>query len=93
MNYTKPEQPDHDDKPEDWLYMALTFSQALDCFLKEGEGVIVEPKGDALEIHPEIEAKKIIIFNDGKMIRAISALDQKDLKHGDLVNMIIQHIN
>jgi hypothetical protein len=88
MNYTKPEYPDHEDKPEDWLYMALTFSQALDVFLKKDEGVVIEPIGDALEIHPEIEAKKIIIFNDGIMIRAISAIDNPSVKHGDKVYII-----
>ena len=86
MNYTNPEDKNHIDSPEDWLFSALTFGQALGTILKEGIGVFIVLDGDAVDLHPG--AKNVIIFNDGKMIKIIDAGERTDLKHGDWIEVI-----
>lgn len=84
-NYTRPYEDDYEDTPDDYLYIAMAFSQALDALLTEGQGVFLELKGDTLKMKPE--TKKVIVFNDSKMIRIIDT-DDKNLKHGERVMMI-----
>lgn len=84
-NYTRPYDDDYEDTPEDYLYLAMTFSQALDSLLAEGQGVFLKLRGDLLKMKPE--SKNVIVFNDSKMIRIIET-DDKKLKHGDRVIMI-----
>ena len=85
-NYTKPHNKDYEDKPEDYLFLTMAFSQALATVLKDGKGILIELKGDALKIHPE--AKRVIVFNDGDMMRIIDATERKDLRDGDFIKMI-----
>jgi hypothetical protein len=85
-NYTKPHDKNYQDKPEDYLFLTMAFGMALDALLPNGQGIIVDLKGDALIIHPE--AKRVVVFNDGKMIRVANAMERSDLKHGDRVQMI-----
>jgi len=33
MNYTKPNEDNYNDKPEDWLFEALLFSATLDSII------------------------------------------------------------
>ena len=66
MNYTKPDDLDHHDKPEDWLNSSLMFAAALGHLLEENTGVVVDVKGDM--INPVNDSKKIIVFNKGDMI-------------------------
>ena len=89
MNYTNPDDKNYTDSPSDWLFFALTFSQALSTMLKEGIGVFIVLKGDAVHLHPE--SKKVIIFNDGKMIKIIDASERTDLKHGDWIQIIAKN--
>jgi len=85
-NYTKPYDKNYEDKPEDYFFLAMTFSQALGQILKEGQGILIDLKGEALKIHPE--AKRVVVFNDGDMIRVVDTTERTDLKHGDWVQMI-----
>jgi len=85
MNYTKPNNKNHQDTPQDWLYTALAFSQALNIVIPPTRGVVVELKGDTLDIHENIT--KIIVHNDGKMMSIENISNDKDLKHGDWVEM------
>jgi len=85
-NYTKPYDENYEDTKEDYLFLTMAFSQALATLLKDGKGILIDLKGDALKIHPE--AKRIVVFNDGEMIRVIKASERTDLKHGDWIQMI-----
>ena len=89
VNYTRPYNKNYEDTPEDYLYLAMAFSQTLDCLLAEGQGVFIELSGDALKLKPE--TKKVIVFNDSRMIRVIKS-DDENLKHGDRVIMIDKNI-
>ena len=64
----------------------MAFSQVLGEILGDGYGVLIDLKGDVLKIHPE--AKRVIVFNDGDMIRIINATERDDLNHGDIIQMI-----
>ena len=87
MNYTKPDNEDYEDKPEDWLFCSLVFAGALGTVLKEmGDGIFVELKGDELDLHPD--AKYVIVWNDGKHISIIDASERTDLKEGDRIKVI-----
>lgn len=86
MNYTKPDKEEYEDRPEDWLFCALSFSSALSFTIPEGMGIIVDVKGDMADIQPS--TKRIIVYNSEKMIRIIDASERTDLKEGDWVHMI-----
>ena len=86
MNYTKPNNENHKDDPNDWLFGSLTFSFALNHLIPQNHGIIIDLKGDALELHPS--AKRVIVFNDGEMMSIMDADERTDLKDGDLVLMI-----
>jgi len=85
-NYTKPYDENYEDKSEDYLFLVMAFGRALSAMLDEGQGILVDLKGDALKIHPE--AKRVVIFNDGEMMRVINATERTDLQHGDRIMMI-----
>ena len=90
MNYTKPDNPDYEDKPEDWLFCALTYSAALGTVLKDNQGIFVKLKGDELKLHPT--AKGVIVWNNGKQISIIDASERTDLKEGDWVHIVSSKI-
>ena len=85
-NYTKPYDKDYEDTPEDYLFLVMTFGKVLSTMLNNGQGILIDLKGDALKLQPE--AKRVIIFNDGNMIRVIKANERTDLQDGDFVQMI-----
>lgn len=63
MNYTNANDPNYQDKPEDWLNSALIFAGALGNLLEVNEGVVVELKGDA-KFQFDSEVKKVIVFRN-----------------------------
>lgn len=46
MNYTRPDEPEHEDEPLDWLGSSLIFARALAYFLDEGQGIIINNNAD-----------------------------------------------
>lgn len=87
-NYTRPDDENYEDKPEDWLFLTMIFGRALTKFLAHGQGILIDVKGDMIELHPD--AKRVIIFNDGKQLRVINATERTDLQDGDLIQMIAE---
>jgi len=86
MNYTRPNNDNYDDKPEDWLFGALTFACALSYALPEGQGIVVDLSEDMQKIYPA--AKRIIVCHIEGQIRIEDADERTDLEEGDWVNMI-----
>ena len=86
MNYTKPNNKNYKDKPEDWLFYSLIFTRTLSFLLNENEGVLIDLKGDMLELHPELS--RVIVFNNGEQIEVIEASERTDLNEGDIIQMI-----
>lgn len=93
MNYTKPDNLNHNDSPGDWLLSSLLFTRALGLLLDENIGVVVDLKGDMVELSNdlwELECSRVIIFNSDEQLHVIPADDRTDLEEGTLVQMIDQ---
>lgn len=85
-NYTKPHDKDYEDQPEDYLFLAMSFGRVLTKFLRKGQGVLIDLKGDMLKFKPDVT--RVVVFNDGKMIRVINATERTDLEDGDMIMMM-----
>ena len=83
MNYTKPNEPNHEDSPKDWLNSSLLFARTLSLILEPGQGIIVDVKGD-VDLGEEI--KKVIVFNRNEQI-FIEAFD-RDVKEGTPMKVV-----
>ena len=82
MNYTKPENENHTDSPEDWLNSSLIFARTLSLILKENEGIVVELKGD-MDLGEGID--KVIVFRSQNMTRVVPL--EEDLPEGTWIMM------
>lgn len=83
-NYTRPNDPDHEDSPQEWLEGALVFARALSLLLDDGEGIIVDvPEDSDIDF---VGAKKLIVYSLNNMIH----IENKDgnLKEGTVVRII-----
>ena len=80
MNYTRPNDPTHVDKPEDWLQGSLIFGAAVGLLLEKGTGIVVDIKGDMK--NPVGESGKVIVLCSDGMVH-IDDFDQ-DLPEGTL---------
>ena len=85
-NYTKPYNENYEDTPEDYLFLVMTFGRVLSKFLAKGQGVLIDLKGDMLKLKPEVT--RVVVFNDGKMMRVINASEHTDLEDGDMIMMM-----
>lgn len=86
MNYTKPNDKNYQDRPEDWLFAALTFSAALGYVIPEGKGIVIDVKGDMVDLHPT--TKRVIVYNGGERMEIIDASEREGLKEGESVFII-----
>ena len=83
VNYTRPNDPNHTDQPEDWLNASLIFTQAISLLLEERTGIVVQLKGDSR--NPVGKSDRVIVFRrDGQVV-----IDdcQQDLPEGALVGI------
>jgi hypothetical protein len=86
MNYTKPNDNNYEDNPKDWLFGALLFTRTLGLIIPVGEGIVVDLKGDMIDLYPN--AKRVIVHATGTQIVVEDADDRTDLKEGDKVKMV-----
>ena len=87
MNYTKPDDKNYEDSPNDWLFGALLFAKTLGFVLKEHTGIIIDLNNDLGELYDQ--AKRVIVYNDGKRITVLNADERTDLSEGSMVNIIM----
>jgi 2-hydroxy-3-keto-5-methylthiopentenyl-1-phosphate phosphatase len=80
-NYTKPQDPNHEDSPKDWLNLCLVFAAVLSCLLKETEGIVVDIKGN---IKLDDDAKKVIVFKKDEQIHIYPITDGVNETNSDL---------
>ena len=73
MNYTKPNEPEHQDDPKDWLNSSLLFARTLSLILEPGHGIVVDVKGD---VNLGEGVKKVIVFNRDEQI-VVEAFDRE----------------
>jgi hypothetical protein len=81
-NYTNPEQGNTKQDIQDLLNASLIFARALGLIFKEGEGIVVDVKGD---VKLKDETKKIIVFQHQNQIHIYKC--EQDLEEGTAVNM------
>jgi hypothetical protein len=83
MNYTKPNEPNYEDSPQDWLNSSLLFARALSLILEPGHGIVVDIKGD-MDLGEGVE--KVIVFKRDKQI--IIEVFDRDLEEGTPMKVI-----
>lgn len=81
-NYTNPKQAGEGQNPQDLINASLIFAKALGLILKEGEGIVVDVKGD---ISLGEDVKKVIVFQYQEQIHIYKC--DEDLEEGTAVNM------
>ena len=81
-NYTNPEQTGQGQNPQDLINASLIFARALGLILKEGEGIVVDIKGD---INLGEDVKKVIVFEYQNQVHIYKC--EEDLEEGTAVNM------
>ena len=81
-NYTNPEQSGQAQDPQDLVNASLIFARALGLILKEGEGIVVDIKGD---INLGEDVKKVIVFQYQNQVHIYKC--EEDLEEGTAVNM------
>jgi hypothetical protein len=81
-NYTNPEQAGQGQNPQDLINASLIFARALGLILKEGEGIVVDIKGD---INLGEDVKKVIVFQHQNQVHIYKC--DEDLEEGVAVNM------
>jgi hypothetical protein len=86
MNYTKPNDENYEDKPEDWLLTSLIFTRAISFLLPENHGIVVDLKGDAIKLYPD--AKRVIVGHSDRQVYLEPADERTDLNEGDWVEII-----
>jgi hypothetical protein len=84
MNYTRPEDENHEDDPREWLNTALIFTRALSLLLEEKEGIVVDIQGDAY--NPVGDSRKVIVFRENEMLYIEDF--EKNLVEGTLCTII-----
>jgi hypothetical protein len=81
-NYTNPEQGDTKQDVQDLLNASLIFARALGLIFQDGEGVVVDIKGD---VKLNDDAKKVIVFSQNEQIHIYKC--EQDLPEGTAVSM------
>lgn len=83
MNYTKPNESNHEDSPQDWLNSSLLFARTLSLILEPGHGIVVDVKGD-VDLGEGVE--KVIVFNRDEQI-VVESFD-RDLEEGTPMKVV-----
>lgn len=81
-NYTNPEKGETTQDVQDLLNASLIFARALGLIFKEGEGIVVDIKGD---VKLSDDSKKVIVFSHNDQIHIYKC--EQDLEEGTAVSM------
>ena len=81
-NHLKPNEEGYQDNPQDLLNSSLIFARTLGFIFKEGEGIVVDIKGD---INLGEDVKKVIVFEYQNQVHIYKC--EEDLEEGTAVNM------
>ena len=71
------------DNPNEWLFGTLLFARALALTIPEKYGIVVDLRGDMIELYPY--AKRVILGHMDEQIQVINADERTDLNEGDIV--------
>jgi hypothetical protein len=81
-NYTNPEKGETKQDVQDLLNASLIFARALGLIFKQGEGIVVDIKGD---VKLGDDSKKVIVFSHNDQIHIYKCV--QDLEEGTAVSM------
>ena len=81
-NYTNPEKGETKQDVQDLLNASLIFARALGLIFQQGEGIVVDIKGD---IKLADDSKKVIVFSHNDQIHIYKC--EQDLEEGTAVSM------
>jgi hypothetical protein len=81
-NYTNSENAGQGQDPQDLINASLIFGRTLGLIFEEGEGIVVDVKGD---IKLAEDVKKIIVFKYKNQVHIYKC--DEDLEEGTTVNM------
>ena len=87
-NYTNSEQVGQEQNPQDLLNASLIFARALGLILKDGEGIVVDIKGN---INLGENVKKVIVFKNEEQVHIYMC--EEDIPEGTAVNMKTSEID
>lgn len=90
MNYTRPNDEDHEDSPKDWLSGALVFARALSLLIEPNTGMIVRSMGDMKDTFNDEEL--LLVCNNGRQIQILPTSDiefEEELKEGDFIKITL----
>ena len=81
-NYTNPEPGETKQDVQDLLNASLIFARALGLIFQQGEGIVVDIKGD---VKLADDSKKVIVFSHNDQIHIYKC--EQDLEEGTAVSM------
>ena len=81
-NHLKPNEEGYQDNPQDLLNSSLIFARTLGFIFKEGEGIVIDIKG---EVKLGDDTKKVIVFKSDDQVHIYKC--EEDLVEGTAVNM------
>lgn len=80
-NYTNPELAGQEQNPKDLINALLIFANALGLILKQGQGIVIDVKGD-VDL-PEI--KKVIVYKNEERVHITEC--KEDISEGSIVEL------
>lgn len=86
-NYTKPNTPNHEDRPKDWLNSSLVFARTLGFLLDEGVGIVINAVGDM-----DLGVERVIVYNMGDQIH-IDEFENTEIKEGSFIMIVEDKTN
>jgi len=81
-NHLKPSEGGYENNPQDLLNASLIFARALGLILKDGEGIVVDVKG---EVKLSEGVDKIIVFKHNEQVHIYKC--DENLDEGTAVNL------
>jgi len=82
-NYTKPNDDQHIDKPNDWLFGSLLFARTLAFTIPEGYGVIIDLQEDMIDLYPY--SKRVVVAHIDSQVAVYPGDTMTNLNEGDVV--------
>ena len=86
-NYTNPEESEQDQNPQDLLNGLLIFANALGLILKQGQGIVIDVKGDVKL--PEMN--KVIVYKNNERIHITNC--KENFEEGSVVEVDLSEEN
>lgn len=80
-NYTNPEKSGQEQNPQDLVNALLIFANALGLILKEGQGIVIDVKGDV----DLPNTKKVIVYKNQERVHITECKD--DVPEGSIVEL------